>query len=190
VTCATPAFVAVFAAPLLKERLGGRSWGALGLATAGVLAVLAPELTSFDSGNAANLLLVAAALTWALYTVLTARAARGTDLVLSSLVGFLGGLPVSVPGMFLELSAHPMGTLDGGIIAGILFLGLVSTALAMLLWNYAFQALPASSAGLTFFAQPVTGTLLATLFLGEAPSLLFYAGAVLIAAALFVGRKP
>jgi drug/metabolite transporter (DMT)-like permease len=194
VTCATPAFVAVFAAPLLKEKLGGRAWGALGLATAGVLAVLAPELTKFDwlasGGNAANLLLVAAALTWALYTVLTARAARGTDLVLSSLVGFLGGLPVSVPGMVIELTVHPLGAIDGGIIAGILFLGLVSTALAMLLWNYAFQALPASAAGLTFFAQPVTGTLLATLFLGEAPPLMFYLGAVLIATALFVGRKP
>ncbi len=190
VTCATPAFVAAFAAPLLKERLGGRAWTSLALATAGVLAVLAPELTSFDTANAANLLLVAAALTWALYTVLTARAARGTDLVLSSLVGFLGGLPVSVPGMALELSAHPLGPIDGGIIAGILFLGLVSTALAMLLWNYAFQALPASAAGLTFFAQPVTGTLLATVFLGEAPGVLFYAGAALIATALFVGRKP
>lgn len=192
VTCATPAFVAVFAAPLLKEKLGGRAWGALALATAGVLAVLAPELTKLSvdtGGNAANLLLVAAALTWALYTVLTARAARGTDLVLASLVGFLGGLPVSVPGMFLELSAHPLGVIDGGIVAGILFLGLISTALAMLLWNYAFQALPASAAGLTFFAQPVTGTLLATLFLGEVPPLLFYAGAALIAAALFVGRK-
>ncbi len=190
VTCATPAFVSVFAAPLLKEHLGRRAWLALALATAGVLAVLAPELARFDTANAANLLLVAAALTWALYTVLTAKAARGTDLVLASLVGFLGGLPVSVPGMVLELSAHPMGTIDGGIVAGILFLGLVSTALAMLLWNYAFQALPASAAGLTFFAQPVTGTLLATLFLGEAPPALFYAGAVLIAAALFVGRKP
>lgn len=190
VTCATPAFVAVFAAPLLKERLRARSWGALALATAGVLAVLAPDLTRFDTGNAANLLLVAAALTWALYTVLTARAARGTDLVVASLAGFLGGLPVSIPGMFIELSAHPLGVLDGGIIAGILFLGLVSTALAMLLWNYAFQALPASAAGLTFFAQPVTGTLLATVFLGEAPPLMFYLGAVLIATALVVGRKP
>jgi drug/metabolite transporter (DMT)-like permease len=189
VTCATPAFVSVFAAPLLGERLGGRAWLALALATAGVLAVLAPELATFDTANVANLLLVGAALTWALYTVLTAKAARGTDLVLASLVGFLGGLPVSVPGMVLELSAHPLGVLDGGIIAGILFLGLVSTALAMLLWNYAFQTLPASAAGLTFFAQPVTGTLLATLFLGEAPPPLFYAGAALIAGALFVGRK-
>jgi len=190
VTCATPAFVALFAAPVLGEKIGGRQWGALTLATLGVLAVLGPELTHFDPRSlTANLLLVGAALTWALYTVLTAKAARGLDLTLASLVGFLGGLPISLGGSAWELSTRGVGTIDGGIVAGVLFLGLVSTALAMLLWNYAFQALPASTAGLTFFAQPVTGTLLGTLFLGETPGLLFFAGAGLIGAALVVGRN-
>lgn len=190
VTCATPAFVALFAGPLLGERIGPKQGGALVLATLGVLAVLAPELTHFDPRSlAANLILVGAALTWALYTVLTAKAARGLDLTLASLVGFLGGLPVSVPGSAWELATRGLGPIDAGIIAGILFLGLVSTALAMLLWNYAFQKLPASTAGLTFFAQPVTGTLLGTVFLGETPGLLFFAGAGLIGAALVVGRN-
>ncbi len=190
VTCATPAFVALFAAPLLSEKIGMRQWGALALATLGVLAVLSPELAHFDPKSlTANLLLVGAALTWALYTVLTAKAARGLDLTLASLVGFLGGLPVSLTGSAWELSTRGVGPIDGGIIAGILFLGIISTALAMLLWNYAFQKLPASTAGLTFFAQPVTGTLLGTIFLGETPGLLFYVGAVLIAGALFLGRN-
>ena len=190
VTCATPAFVALFAGPLLGERIGARQWGALALATLGVLAVLAPELAHFEPRSlTANLLLVGAALTWALYTVLTAKAARGLDLTLASLIGFLGGLPVSLPGSAWELATRGLGTIDAGIIAGILFLGLVSTALAMLLWNYAFQALPASTAGLTFFAQPVTGTLLGFVFLGETPGVLFFAGAVLIGAALVVGRN-
>ena len=190
VTCATPAFVALFAAPLLGEKIGRRRWGALALATLGVLAVLGPALQTFNPRSlTANLLLVGAAVTWALYTVLTARAARGLDLTAASLVGFLGGLPVSLAGAGWELSTRGWGTIDGGIVAGVLFLGFVSTALAMLLWNYAFQALPASVAGLTFFAQPVTGTLLGALFLGEVPTALFYGGAALIGAALFLGRK-
>jgi len=190
VTCATPAFVALFAAPLLGETIGGRQWWALALATLGVLAVLSPEWKHFDPQSlTANLLLVGAAVTWALYTVLTARAARGLDLTLASLVGFLGGLPVSLAGAGWELSFRGVGTIDVGIVAGILFLGLVSTALAMLLWNYAFQTLPASTAGLTFFAQPVTGTLLGSLFLGETPGVLFFAGAALIGAALVIGRN-
>lgn len=190
VTCATPAFVALFAGPLLGETLRGRSWAALGLATLGVLAVLVPTLSAPAGTNlAADVLLLGAALTWALYTVLTARAARGHDLILASLAGFVGGLPVSLTGAVWELSHGGIGAIDGGIVAGILFLGLVSTALAMLLWNYAFQVLPASVAGLTFFAQPVTGTLLGILFLGESPGILFYIGALLIGGALVVGRS-
>lgn len=195
VTCATPAFVALFAGPILGERPGARSWAALGLATAGVLAVLGRELWSFDATSlVANLLLLGAALTWALYSVLGARASQGRDLTLASLtlaslVGFLGGLPVSLVGAGWELGTVGVGTIDGPVIAGILFLGLVSTALAMVLWNHAFQVLPASTAGLTFFAQPVTGTLLGTLFLGESPGVLFFVGAALIGAALFVGRS-
>ncbi len=188
VTCATPVFVALFAAPVLGQKISPRSWGALALATAGVLAVVG--WGSFSPANFwGNLLLVGAALTWALYSILTARAARGLDLTLASLVGFWGGLPVSLTGAAWELSTRGVGPIDGPIVAGILFLGIVSTALAMLLWNYAFRVLPASTAGLTFFAQPVTGTLLGTLFLGESPGILFYLGAVLIAGALFLGRK-
>lgn len=190
VTCATPAFVALFAGPLLKERIAARHWGALGLAVLGVLAVLAPQLAAFDPRSVtANLLLVGAALTWALYTVLTARAARGLDLTLASTVGFLGGLPVSLAGMAWEVSTRSVGPFDLGIVAGVLFMGVISTALAMLLWNAAFQALPASTAGLTFFAQPVVGTLLGSLFLGEAPGPLFFVGAGLIGGALVVGRS-
>jgi len=96
---------------------------------------------------------------------------------------------VSLAGSAWELSARSIGPIDGGIVAGVLFLGIISTALAMLLWNYAFQKLPASTAGLTFFAQPVTGTLLGTIFLGETPGILFFAGAILIAGALVVGRN-
>jgi drug/metabolite transporter (DMT)-like permease len=189
VTCATPAFVALFAGPILKEKIGGRQWAALGLATLGVLAVLGPQLAGFDAGNlGGNLLLVGAALTWGLYTVLTAKAAQGLNLTLASIVGFLGGLPTSLAAGGWEWATRGWGPVDAGIVAGVLFLGLVSTALAMLLWNHAFQVLPASTAGLTFFAQPVTGTLLGALFLGESPGALFFAGAVLIGAALVVGR--
>jgi drug/metabolite transporter (DMT)-like permease len=52
-------------------------------------------------------------------------------------------------------------------VGGILFLGIISTALAMYLWNTAFAVLDAGAASLTFFAQPVVGTLLSVLFLKE-----------------------
>ncbi|HRK91315.1 MAG TPA: DMT family transporter, partial [Anaerolineales bacterium] len=69
---------------------------------------------------------------------------------------------------------------------GILFLGIVSTAIAMFLWNYAFAELPAAVASLTFFAQPVVGTLLGWLFLSENITSLFLAGGVLIGIGILI----
>lgn len=191
ITCTTPVFVALFAGPLLGERVGLRQVASLGLASLGVLAVLGPGLGNPGASSwTADLLLVGAGMTWALYTVGTARVARGLDLTLASLAGFLGGLPTALAGSAWELSTRGLGQVTPGIVAGVLFLGIVTTAGAMVMWNYAFRVLPASTAALTFFAQPVVGTLLGTLFLGETPGVLFFVGALLIGASLVTGRKP
>ena len=52
---------------------------------------------------------------------------------------------------------------------GILYLGVVSTALAFYLWNKGFTLLDASTGSLFFFAQPVVGAVLGWLLLGESP---------------------
>jgi drug/metabolite transporter (DMT)-like permease len=54
----------------------------------------------------------------------------------------------------------------------------------MFLWNYAFAELPAAVASLTFFAQPVVGSLLGWAFLKESITPLFLLGGVMIAIGL------
>ena len=76
-----------------------------------------------------------------------------------------------------------------GVIGGILFLGVISTALAMVLWNTAFAFVDASLASLTFFAQPVVGTFLGWLFLGEQITPLFLLGGLLIGLGLIVASR-
>jgi drug/metabolite transporter (DMT)-like permease len=71
----------------------------------------------------------------------------------------------------------------------VLFLGIISTALAMVLWNTAFAYVDASLASLTFFAQPVVGTLLGWLFLGEEITPLFILGGVLIGIGLIISSR-
>jgi drug/metabolite transporter (DMT)-like permease len=75
------------------------------------------------------------------------------------------------------------------VIGGVLFLGIISTALAMVLWNTAFAYVDASLASLTFFAQPVVGTLLGWLFLDERITPLFLLGGLLIGLGLFVSSR-
>ena len=93
-----------------------------------------------------------------------------------SLIAFLGGLPVSMPASAWELKTIGVGEISLGIVGGVLFLGIISTALAMVLWNNAFTLVDANLASLTFFAQPVVGTLLGWLFLGEKNHTAFFVG--------------
>jgi drug/metabolite transporter (DMT)-like permease len=192
VTSATPAFVLLFAWLLLKERITVRRLMALFLATLGVIAVIDPRSVQLNPELfLGNLLLIGAAVTWALYSVLVRKVTQNIDVLLFSLVAFLGGLPVVIPAAAWELSMAGMGTITPGVIAGVLFLGIISTALAMVLWNTAFAFVDASVASLTFFAQPVVGTLLGWFFLKETITPLFLLGGLLIGIGLVISsREP
>jgi len=190
VTSTTPAFVLLFAALLLAERITLRRLLALGIATAGVVMVIDPRIAALSpSFFWGNICLVAAALTWALYSVLIRKVTRDTDVLTTTLIAFIGGLPVCLPLSGWEAVTQGFGTISLGVVGGILFLGIISTALAMYLWNTAFAVLDAGVASLTFFAQPVVGILLSVLFLNEHITPLFVIGGVLIGIALFVSSK-
>jgi drug/metabolite transporter (DMT)-like permease len=192
VTSATPAFVVLFAWMLLKERITPRRLIALVLATFGVVAVIDPRSAQLNPELfLGNLFLIGAAVTWALYSVLVRKVTQDTDVLFFSLIAFLGGLPVTVAASAWELSTVHIGTITLGVIGGVLFLGVISTALAMVLWNTAFAFVDASLASLTFFAQPVVGSLLGWLFLHEKITPLFLFGGALIGVGLIISsREP
>jgi drug/metabolite transporter (DMT)-like permease len=84
------------------------------------------------------------------------------------------------------MSTQGIGHITLGVIAGVLFLGIISTALAMYLWNSAFAILDAGIASLTFFAQPVVGTILGSWLLKEAITPLFLLGGAFIGLGLVI----
>lgn len=190
ITSATPAFVLLFAFFLLQEKITRRQTLALIVSTVGVLAVIDPRTAELSpSLFTGNILLFFAGLTWALYSVLVRKVARNIDLLTSSAVMLLGGIPSSALLGFYEVNSQGIGAITLGIVGGILFLGIISTAIAMFLWNYAFKELPAALASLTFFAQPIVGTLLGWLFLDEKITPLFLFGGVLIGIGILISTR-
>jgi drug/metabolite transporter (DMT)-like permease len=190
VTSATPAFVLIFAPFLLGERTTTRGIIALIVSTLGVVAVIDPRNAELSPTLFwGNMSLLAAALTWALYSVLVRKVSKSGDLLTSSAIMLLGGLPSSLLFGFWESQTQSIGEITLGIVLGLLFLGIISTAMAMFLWNYAFAELPAAVASLTFFAQPVVGTLLGWFFLSEKITPLFLAGGVLIGIGILIATS-
>jgi drug/metabolite transporter (DMT)-like permease len=190
VTSASPAFIFMFGAWLLSERVTWRRLTALILATLGVVAVIDPrKLTMGDQVFVGNVALLGAALTWGLYSVLVKKASLNLGTLEVSLLAFLGGLPISLPLSALEITTLGVGRITLPVIFGVLYLGLVSTALAMYLWNKSLAILDAGLVSLLFFAQPVVGVGLGAWLLKERLSIGFWAGAILIGLGLILSAR-
>ncbi|MCC7449227.1 MAG: DMT family transporter [Anaerolineae bacterium] len=166
VTSASPAFILVFAALILHEPLNLTRIGAVVVASIGVLIVF--DLSALDLSSTTfegNIILVIAALTWAAYSVLVRLVSANYSTLTISFYALLGGLILALPASVIELRTEPIGEITPLVIVGILYLGVISTSLAMFLWNRAFALVEASVASLFFFAQPLVGVLLSSLLL-------------------------
>ncbi len=188
VTSASPAFVVLFALLVLRERLTLPRLSAIVLATAGVLIILDPASADFGSATfAGDVFLAMAAVTWGLYSVLVRHVSMRHPLptLTVTVLALFGGLLVAIPASILELSQRLIGAVSPGILLGVLYLGLVCTAFALLLWNRAFALVPATVASLFFFAQPLAGAVLAAIFLGQnMTETLWYGGALIASGVL------
>lgn len=206
-TATSPAFILLFAGPLLGERLERRQWMAVGLASLGVLLVVVAGdaqatspaefwsalVTTLSGGGRAligKLLLIGAGLTWGLYTVLAKRfSARHGALATTAwacLTGALWNLPVVlVTG--LASGGGPFSGLGRSVTlwtptvwVGLFYIAVVSTVVAFLLWNWGFDRMAAGRGAPYFFLQPVVGGLLGWLLLGERLGAGFLVGGLLI----------
>jgi drug/metabolite transporter (DMT)-like permease len=186
ITSATPAFMVVFGRLLLDERVTARKVLSLALATVGVLFIVGVGKLdrTYRLGGA---ILVIAALTWALMSVLVKRVPSAYSQLTVTLYAILVATVVITP-----LSFHPLLQVparawwDPVILGGILYLGVISTAGAFFLWNKGLQWVDAASGGLYFFFQPLVGTLLGWLLLGERVNASFWVGAALIVAGVLL----
>lgn len=162
-----PVLTATAAVLMIRERLSGRTWVGLGLATAGV-ALVAASGFRVDLGVVLNIIALAS---YAIYTVLLRRDAGRADapdaLVLATATG-VWGTALMLPWLAWEAVT---GTLavpsDARGLISILALALVVTAPTLVLFNYGAERLPAAVSGVATAAIPALGYAFA-LLMGEA----------------------
>jgi drug/metabolite transporter (DMT)-like permease len=190
VTSVSPAFILIFGIWILGEKATWSRVAALVLSSVGVIIVIDPR-SVFLGGDLAlgNIALLGAALTWGLYSVLIKKVGAQMTTVAVSFIAFLGGLPMSVPLSAFEIRTVGIGQITPGVLLGVLYLGVISTGLAMYLWNKSLDLLDAGLVSLLFFAQPVVGVGLGTMLLGEELNLSFWVGALLIGGGLLVAAR-
>ncbi|MBP1994342.1 DMT family transporter [Paenibacillus eucommiae] len=180
ITSTTPAFMVLFARIILKEKITLKKAISIILATIGV-GIIVGNANIDPSLQLGGVSLLIAALTWALMSVLIKRVpGQYSQIVVTcytTLVAIVLLSPFTIsrlPDLDIQAMMHP------SIWGGLLYMGVISTACAFLLWNRGLQMLDASSGGLFFFFQPIVGTFLGWLLLGEQIGLSFWIGTILI----------
>ncbi|MDM5337329.1 DMT family transporter [Fictibacillus enclensis] len=180
ITSSTPAFMVIFARLFLGERFTFKKGVSVCLATFGVFLIVGVGKLDLSS-KLGGISLLIAALTWALMSVLVKRLPNDYSQIVVTTYSILTALIVLTPFVFPRLQAiHISNLAHPTIWGGLLYLGIISTAGGFLLWNRGLQMLNASSGGIFFFFQPVVGTLLGWLVLGEYIGVTFWIGSILI----------
>ncbi|HLW03694.1 MAG TPA: EamA family transporter [Ktedonobacterales bacterium] len=185
-TTMTPVFVAPLAWALLGERPGWRVLGGTGLALAGVVIVVAANVSAGSSASAGSsllgdALLLISALCWALFTVLGAPIVRRRSALVASTYATLWSILLLAPFVPFELARRPFGVITPALALAVLYLGWGATSLAWFLWYKGVERLDAAVAAVFFFAQPLVGGLLSAVFLHETLSPGFWLGGAVLA---------
>lgn len=179
ITSATPAFIVVFARLVLKEKLTFRKITSVLLATLGVVIVIGWD-TKVGAYFLGSIVLVGAAITWALLSVYVKVASKRLTSLTITTYAVLFALVFTTPAMVWELQSNDVYYQNTLIILGVIYLGVVSTAGAFFLWNKGLELMDAGIGSLFFFFQPLVGSFLGWLLLNEKLDVNFFIGGFLI----------
>ena len=186
-----PAFTALFAALILRERLGSTRAAGVALCVLGALWVLLRgdprSLTALQFG-VGELILVLCIFMWSAYTLL-GRVALSTlsPLALTAYVMAAGSIPLAAPAWLEGASLHEV-TWEGWATFG--YLVLFGTVIPFLWFYEGVKALGAARASQWINLVPPLAVAEAVFLLGEPLSPALGVGAALVVAGLYLTNKP
>ncbi|MEY8001148.1 DMT family transporter [Clostridium sp. Mt-5] len=188
ITASTPVFVILFARFILGELFTRKKIISLVLATAGVIIVIGLD-TMFMKHILGNIVLVGAAVTWALLSVYVKVASKRLDSLSITTYAILFALIFTTPFMMAQHNNFSLILGNRQIMLGLIYLGIVSTAGAFFLWNKGIELMDAGIGSLFLFFQPVTGSILGWIYLGEKLTPSFFIGGIFIVIAVCIAAK-
>lgn len=185
-----PALVALLSLVILRERLPGIGWLALGLTLIGVVLTvptLFSDLQQVDADRQSVLIAgviftLVNALLYALYIVLSGRLLRGqSELAKASAWGITGSAVVAAVVLLLRGPVMPGSLTEWGALVGIV---IVSTVIPIFAFYAGIRLLGAARASIVATVEPVMTLTLAALILNERMEPIQLVGAALIIASV------
>lgn len=173
----------------LKKHLHGIEWIGVLLSLCGVVVIVSRAdlgVLAALSLNIGDVWMLAAVLTWAIYTIGLQWRPQGVDPMLMLAAFTVVGLLVLAPAYAWEVLQGRTIHVSAGSLAGIAYTGIFPGFLGYVFYNRAVGEVGASKASLFIHLMPVFGTLLSALLLNEVPQGYHYAGIALIFAGIYL----
>lgn len=180
---ATPILTIVLAAAVGFDRLTGRRVAGALTSLVGVGWIVSRgslEALANFSFNRGDLVMLIAALLWAVYTVLVIRVTRVlTPLAVTTITAVLA-LPLSVLIGGYELTTQPLGEITPVVVLGLVYVGVVASVGAFLFWSIGIKGIGAARGSVFLNLIPVFTAVLAAVALDERPGFPQLVGGLLV----------
>lgn len=189
-TSMSPLLTAIMATLLYKsERLGIGTWIGSAVAIAGVVCVVLNSSTSLEVRPLGDFLALAAALSWAVYSLVLRRLNAGYDVWFITRKTFFYGLVTAVPFLLFENETPSIFSVIGRpqVYGNLLFLGLGASTAAYVLWAVTVKQVGAVKANNYMYLQSIVTLFVSAIVLHEHITVIGSIGVALIIGGLWLG---
>jgi drug/metabolite transporter (DMT)-like permease len=188
----TPVVIVALSFALLGMRVTAVQLAGIIISLSGVAIIVArgsPRTVLELDLNRGDLWILAAALSWALYSVVLRRRPAGLRPLAFLAATFLLGLIPLLPLYLWELGRAGGFSLSAPTVATIGYVALFPSVLAYIFWNRAVAVLGPNRSGHFMHLMPAFGAVLSMVFLGERLQAFHLAGIGLIAAGIWLAMR-
>lgn len=171
------------------EKFGIGTWLGSFIAIMGVVCVVFNSSTSLEVRPLGDILSLAAALSWAVYSLILRSLNAHYDVWFISRKTFFYGLVTAVPFLLFEHDSADIFTVivQPAVWGNLLFLGLGASTIAYVLWAVSVKSLGAVKANNYMYFQSIVTLIVSAIVLGEHVTLVGYIGIFLILLGLWAG---
>lgn len=171
------------------EKFGIGTWLGSAIAIAGVACVVFNSSTSLEVRPLGDFLALAAAFSWAFYSLILRRLNAHYDIWFITRKTFFYGILTSIPFMIFEPESQSVAVIISRpeVYGNLLFLGLGASTIAFVLWAYTVKTVGAVKANNYMYLQSIVTLIVSAIVLGEHVNLIGYVGIFLILAGLWAG---
>lgn len=176
-----PIVTALFAVFFLKESLSPIRLLGISVSIGGIFLIMFFAEGSADAPNTflGNAMMLLSVILWAAYTIFAKRLAEFDPLVITTGATLIGTILLA-PAALYEIGGTNFPPISALGWTGVIYLGVFSSAGAMLLYNRSLQHLNAGQTANFLNLMPVVAVIIAVVFLGESPTMWQIAGGTLV----------